>query len=149
MALAIIGGMPERFKAFVDLYRQSARKAGHDPATLPVSINSHAFISDTSEQAANDFFPSYAEVMTRIGRERGWPPTTRAQFEQARSPIGALFVGSVDQVIQKILYQYELFHHDRFMAQLTVGTMPHEKVMKAIELLGTRVAPVVRKELSR
>jgi len=146
MALAIIGGMPERFKAFVDLYRQSARKAGHDPATLPVSINSHAFISDTSEQAANDFFPSYAEVMTRIGRERGWPPTTRAQFEQARSPIGALFVGSVDQVIQKILYQYELFHHDRFMAQLTVGSMPHDKVMHAIELLGTRVAPVVRHE---
>jgi len=146
MALAIIGGMPERFKAFVDLYRQSARKAGHDPATLPVSINSHAFISDTSEQAANDFFPSYAEVMTRIGRERGWPPTTRAQFEQARSPIGALFVGSVDQVIQKILYQYELFHHDRFMAQLTVGSMPHDKVMHAIELLGTKVAPVVRRE---
>ena len=84
--------------------------------------------------------------MTRIGRERGWPPTTRAQFEQARSPIGALFVGSVDQVIQKILYQYELFHHDRFMAQLTVGSMPHDKVMHAIELLGTRVAPVVRHE---
>jgi probable LLM family oxidoreductase len=146
MALAIIGGMPERFKSFVDLYRESARHAGHDPATLPISINSHAFISDTSQQAADDFFPSYAEVMTRIGRERGWPPTTRQQFEQSRSPRGALFVGSVDEVIEKILFQYELFHHDRFMAQLTVGSIPHDKVMHAIELLGTRVAPVVRKE---
>lgn len=146
MALAIIGGMPERFKSFVDLYRESARKAGHDPATLPISINSHAFISDTSKQAADDFFPSYAEVMTRIGRERGWPPTTRQQFEQSRSPRGALFVGSVDEVIEKILFQYELFHHDRFMAQLTVGSMPHDKVLHAIELLGTKVAPVVRRE---
>jgi len=125
MALAIIGGAPERFKPFVDLYRETARGAGRDPATLPISINSHAFIADTSQQAADDFFPSYAEVMTRIGRERGWPPTTRAQFDALRSPRGSLFVGSVDEVIEKILFQYELFGHQRFMAQLTVGTMPH------------------------
>jgi len=146
MALAIIGGAPERFKPFVDLYRQTARKVGCDPATLPISINSHAFIADMSQQAADDFYPSYAEVMSRIGRERGWPPTTRAQFEALRSPRGSLFVGSVDEVIEKILFQYELFQHQRFMAQLTVGTMPHQKVLHAIELLGTKVAPVVRKE---
>ncbi|HVD60726.1 MAG TPA: LLM class flavin-dependent oxidoreductase [Gemmatimonadaceae bacterium] len=149
MALAIIGGSPERFKPFVDLYRATAAKSGRDPATLPVSINSHAFIAEDSREAADIFFPPYAEVMSRIGRERGWPPTTRAQFETSRSPQGALFVGNPEEVIEKILFQHELFHHDRFMAQLTVGTMPHEKVMKAIELLGTRVAPVVRKELSR
>jgi probable LLM family oxidoreductase len=149
MALAIIGGSPERFKPFVDLYRATAAKSGRDPATLPVSINSHAFIAEDSREAADIFFPPYAEVMSRIGRERGWPPPTRAQFETSRSPRGALFVGNPEEVIEKILFQHELFHHDRFMAQLTVGTMPHEKVMKAIELLGTRVAPVVRKELSR
>jgi probable LLM family oxidoreductase len=149
MALAIIGGSPERFKPFVDSYRATAAKSGRDPATLPVSINSHAFIAEDSREAADIFFPPYAEVMSRIGRERGWPPTTRAQFETSRSPRGALFVGNPEEVIEKILFQHELFHHDRFMAQLTVGTMPHEKVMKAIELLGTRVAPVVRKELSR
>lgn len=147
MALAIIGGQPERFKPFVDLYRATAQKAGRDPATLPVSINSHGFIAENSREAADIFFPPYAEAMSRIGRERGWPPTTRAQFEASRAPTGALFVGSPQEVIDKILFQYELFHHDRFMAQLTVGTMPHAGVMKAIELLGTVVAPAIHKAL--
>ncbi|HMA21810.1 MAG TPA: LLM class flavin-dependent oxidoreductase, partial [Gemmatimonadaceae bacterium] len=147
MALAIIGGAPERFTSFVDLYRTSARKAGHDPAMLPLSINSHAFIAEDSKQAADDFFPPYAEAMTRIGRERGWPPTTRAQFEALRAPRGALFVGNPEEVIEKILFQYSLFHHQRFMAQLSVGTMPHDKMMRAIELFGTKVAPVVRREI--
>ena len=146
MALAIIGGTPERFAPLVDLYRESARRAGHDPATLRVSINSHAFIADSSQRAADDLFPSYAEVMTRIGRERGWPPTTREQFEALRSPRGALAIGSPQEVIDKILRQHELFHHDRFLAQLTVGPIAHTKVMHAIELFGTRVAPVVRRE---
>ena len=145
MALAIIGGSPERFAPLVQLYRDSAKRAGHDPATLPVGINSHAYIADDSRQAMDEFFPSYAETMTRIGRERGWPPATREQAEVGRGPRGALFVGSPQQVIDKILYQYELFHHDRFLAQLGVGTLPHDKVMHAIELLGTVVAPAVRK----
>jgi len=85
--------------------------------------------------------------MTRIGRERGWPPTTRQQFEALRSPRGSLFVGTPEEIIEKILFQHELFRHQRFMAQLTVGTMPHHKVMHAIELLGTKVAPVVRREI--
>jgi probable LLM family oxidoreductase len=147
MALAIIGGAPERFAPFVSLYRDRAGKAGHDPAKLPVSINSHAYVADDSRQAAEEFFPSYAHVMTKIGRERGWPPTTREQFDALRSPRGALLVGNPEEVIEKILFQHRLFGHQRFLAQMSVGTMPHAKVMRSIELLGTKVAPVIRREL--
>jgi probable LLM family oxidoreductase len=146
MALAIIGGAPERFAPFVQLYRDTARKAGRDPSRLPVSINSHAYIADDSKKAADEFFPPYAHVMTKIGRERGWPPTTREQFDALRSPRGALLVGSPQEVIDKILFQHSLFGHQRFLAQMSVGTMPHAGVMRSIELLGTKVAPVVRKE---
>ncbi|MDQ4149691.1 MAG: LLM class flavin-dependent oxidoreductase [Actinomycetota bacterium] len=147
MALAIIGGEPARFAPLIHLYRDTARQAGHDVEQVAVSINSHVFVGDTSQQAADDFFPSYAQTMTRIGRERGWPPVTRRQFEAMRAPRGALAVGSPEQVIEKILYQHEIFHHQRFLAQLTVGPMPHKTVMRAIELFGTEVAPAVRKEL--
>jgi probable LLM family oxidoreductase len=146
MALAIIGGMPERFVPVVDLYRETALRAGHELATLPVGINSHVYVADTSEQAADEFFPSYAEVMTRIGRERGWPPTTRQQFDMLRSARGALLVGSPDEVAEKMLFEHELFRHQRFLAQMTVGPMPHAKVMRSIELFATKVAPVVRRE---
>jgi probable LLM family oxidoreductase len=145
MALAIIGGAPERFAPLIKLYRESARRAGHDPAKLAVSINSHVWIADDSQQAAEEFYPSYAEVMTRIGRERGWPPTTRSQFETLRSPRGSLLVGNPQEVIDKMLFEHELFGNDRFLAQLTVGSMPHDRVMHAIELLGTVVAPAVRR----
>ncbi|HEX7120663.1 MAG TPA: LLM class flavin-dependent oxidoreductase [Longimicrobiales bacterium] len=148
MALAIIGGAPERFKPVVDLYREAAARAGHDPAKLPVSINSHGFIADDAERAAEDAFPPIAGTMSRIGRERGWPPYTRAQYDAERSPRGALFVGSPQEVVDKILFQHELFRHQRFLVQLTVGPMPHAKVMRAIELLGTEVAPVVRREVA-
>lgn len=147
MALAIIGGAPERFSPFVQLYRETARKAGRDPTALAISINSHAYIAEDSQQAADEFFPPYAHVMTRIGRERGWPPTTREQFDALRSPRGALLVGSPQQVIDKILFQHSIFGHQRFLAQMSVGTMPHAGVMRSIELLGTKVAPVVRKEI--
>jgi probable LLM family oxidoreductase len=146
MALAIIGGEPERFAPFVSLFRDTARKAGHDPAHMPVSINSHAYIAEDSQQAADEFFPSYAYVMTKIGRERGWPPTTREQFEALRSPRGALLVGSPEQVVDKILAQHRIFGHQRFLAQMSVGTMPHSQVMRSIELFGTKVAPAVRRE---
>ncbi|HET7457150.1 MAG TPA: LLM class flavin-dependent oxidoreductase [Gemmatimonadaceae bacterium] len=146
LALAIIGGQPARFAPLVQLYRESARRAGHDPATLPVSINSHGFIAETSEQAAEDAFPPYFDVMGRIGRERGWPPPTRRQFDAERSPHGAMFVGGPQEVIDKILYEHELFGHQRFLMQMSVGTMPHDKMMRSIELFGTKVAPVVRRE---
>ena len=146
MALAIIGGEPERFAPVVDLYRDSARQAGHDASTLPVSINSHVFVGDDSQKTADLFYPAYAEVMTRIGRERGWPPLARAQFEAGRTLRGALAVGSPQQVIEKILYQHEFFRHTRFMAQVS-GVVPHKAMMRHIELLGTEVAPVVRREV--
>jgi len=149
MALAIIGGSPERFAPIVSLYREAAQGAGHDPAAIKVSINSHTFVADDSRQAADQFYGPYAEVMTRIGRERGWPPTTRAAFEASRSPHGALVVGSVQEVIDKILHEHELFAMDRFLAQMDVGAVPHAQVMRSIELFGTQVAPAVRAATAR
>jgi len=148
LALGIIGGQPERFAPLVSLYREAASRAGHDPKSLKVGINTHAYIADTSQQAADEFFPAYAQVMTKLGRERGWPPTTRPQFEALRGPRGALAVGSAQELIDKILFQYELFRHDRYLAQFSVGTLPHGQIMHAIELLGTKVAPVVRAEIA-
>ena len=149
LAIAIIGGQPERFAPLARLYREAAREAGHDPAQLPISLNSHAYVAETSQQASDEFFPTYAAMMNRIGRERGWPPMSRAQFEAGRSPRGALLVGSPEQVTEKILFEHELFGLDRFMAQISVGTIEHSRVMRAIELFGTEVAPAVHKELTR
>jgi alkanesulfonate monooxygenase SsuD/methylene tetrahydromethanopterin reductase-like flavin-dependent oxidoreductase (luciferase family) len=146
MALAIIGGEPERFVPFAEIHREAATRAGH--GRLPLSINSHAFVGDTSQQAADDFFPGYATMMNRIGRERGWSPMQRPSFDALRTLRGALVVGSVDEVVEKILYQHELFGHARFMAQMSVGTMPHAKVMRSIELFGSEVAPKVRAALA-
>ncbi|MBC7827804.1 MAG: LLM class flavin-dependent oxidoreductase [Chitinophagaceae bacterium] len=149
MALAIIGGTPYQFSSLVELYRDTYKKAGHDIKNLQLGINSHAYISDTSQQAADEFYPTYADVMSKIGQERGWPPTNRQQFEASRSSHGALLVGSPQQVIDKILYEYELFHHTRFLAQMSVGTMPHHQIMHSIELFGNKVAPEVRKHIQR
>jgi probable LLM family oxidoreductase len=149
MALAIIGGMPERFAPFVELYRQSAHESGHDPASLPVSINSHGFIADTRQQALDESFPAVQQLMNRIGRERGWQPMGRAQYDMAAALRGANFVGTADEVIEKILFQHEIFGHQRFNLQLNVGSLPHDKVLHAIELYGTKVAPVVRAEIAR
>jgi alkanesulfonate monooxygenase SsuD/methylene tetrahydromethanopterin reductase-like flavin-dependent oxidoreductase (luciferase family) len=148
LALAIIGGMPERFAPLVELYRESGQRAGYALTDLPVSINSHGYIADTSQQAADEYYPAYATMMTRIGRERGWPPTTRAQYDALCGPRGALFVGSPHEVIDKILFQYEIFGHQRFLAQFSVGTLPHRQVMRSIELFGTKVAPVIRWEIT-
>lgn len=148
MALAIIGGEPARFAPFAKLFRRSAEAAGHDPAP-PLSINSHGFIADDSAEAAEIAFGPMKLQMDRIGRERGWPPLTREQFEASRGLHGASFVGSPDEVVAKILYQHEIFAHDRFLIQLTIGSIPHERTMRAIELFGTRVAPAVRAELAR
>jgi probable LLM family oxidoreductase len=147
MALAIIGGAPARFRPLFELYRETARQAGHDPDALQVSINAHGFLADDADEAADIAFGPFAETMNRIGRERGWPPTTRAQFEAERGPHGALFVGDASQVVAKILRQHELFGHQRFLVQFTVGSLPHERVLRSIELLGTEVAPAVRRAL--
>ena len=147
MALGIIGGMPERFAPFVELHRQAAEQAGH--GRLPVSINSHGYIAETREQAAEDAYPAYALMMNRIGQERGWRPMTRQDFNAAMALRGANFVGSPQDVIDKILFQYDIFQHDRFLLQITVGAMPHDKVMRSIELFATEVAPAVREEVAR
>ena len=147
LAIAIIGGQPARFAPLAELYRESGRRAGHDPARLKFSINSHGFLADTSQEALDLAYPAFAETMNRIGRERGWPPMSRAQFEASTGLHGANAIGSPQQVIDKILYQHELFGHDRFLLQLTVGPIPHDKVMRSIELFGAEVAPVVRREL--
>jgi probable LLM family oxidoreductase len=148
MALAIIGGQPERFGPLVRLYRDTARQAGRDPAALDVGINSHGWIAEDSATAANEAWPPYAEVMSRIGRERGWPPADRARFEAERGARGALLVGSPDEVTEKILFEHSVFGMHRFLLQLTVGPMPHDRVLKAIELYGTKVAPAVRREVA-
>jgi probable LLM family oxidoreductase len=149
MALAIIGGMPERFAPFVELYRDAARQAGHDPARLPVSINSHGYLAESRRTALDEAFPYHERIMNAIGRERGWPPLTRAQFEASADLRGALALGEPEAVVEKILFQHALFSHQRFMLQITIGSMPHAQVMHAIELYGTRVAPAVREEVAR
>jgi probable LLM family oxidoreductase len=140
MALAIIGGEPARFKPLVDLYRRSGGER--------VSINSHAYVAETDEQAADEFFPGYSAMMNRIGAERGWSPMSRPQFDALRSRRGALLVGSPDTVARKIIAQHEIFSHERFLAQMSVGTMPHEQVLRSIELFATEVAPRVEAELA-
>jgi len=148
MALAIIGGQPERFAPFAELYRGAAREAGHDVVPA-LSINSHAYVAESSQRAADEFFPSYAAMMNAIGRERGWSPMTRPGFDALCSPRGALVVGSPEEVIEKILFQHEIFGHERFLGQISVGTLPHTNALRSIELLGTEVAPAVRTEIAR
>ncbi|WP_215242144.1 LLM class flavin-dependent oxidoreductase [Dyadobacter helix] len=147
MALAIIGGTPDRFVPFTNLYRDVAQKAGHNPASLAIGINSQGFIGDTSQKAGDDYFPSFADVMNRIGRERGWSGINRDYFDAMRDPKGYLMVGSPQQVIDKILYEHELFGHNRFLMQMSMGAVPHDKILRSIELYGTVVAPAVRKAL--
>ena len=144
LALAIIGGQPERFAPMVELYRDAARQGGHDPEKLPVSINSHAFVADTTQRAADTFYGPYSAVMTRIGRERGWSPMTRGQFDAALGLHNHLVVGDVDAVVEKILFQHSIFGHSRFLAQMSIGPMPHDAVLHSIELFGREVAPRVR-----
>jgi alkanesulfonate monooxygenase SsuD/methylene tetrahydromethanopterin reductase-like flavin-dependent oxidoreductase (luciferase family) len=138
----IIGGEPHRFRPLIDLYRKSGRRAGHAPDKLVVGIHSIGFVSDTTLQAADDFFPGYAQTFTQIGKERGWPPTTRAQFDALCGPTGALLVGDAETVAEKIIYEHEsLGGLARMTFQMGVSTMPHMKMMKAIELLGQRSRP--------
>jgi alkanesulfonate monooxygenase SsuD/methylene tetrahydromethanopterin reductase-like flavin-dependent oxidoreductase (luciferase family) len=116
---------------------------------MQLSVHSHGYIADTSQQAADEFFPSYQYVMTQLGKERGWQAMTRQQFDAMRTKRGALLVGSPQEVTEKILYEQEMLGLTRFLLHISVGTMPHSKVMRAIELLGTKVAPEVRKHLKK
>jgi probable LLM family oxidoreductase len=151
LMIAIIGGAPARFAPLVDLYHRAVAQGAADPAPgragPAVGINSHTYLAATSQRAADEYFPPYSQMMNRIGRERGWPPMTRAQFDAGCGPEGHLLVGSPQQVAEKILAEHELFDHDRFLAQISVGTLPHQRAMRAIELFGTEVAPAVRAAL--
>ncbi|MGD9990519.1 Atu2307/SP_0267 family LLM class monooxygenase [Pseudonocardia sp.] len=148
MALAIIGGAPDRFVAFAELFRRSLAAAGHDPAT-PLSLNMHGFVADTDAAAADTYFPPHSRVMNRIGRERGWSPTGRAAFDAATTLPGPYVVGGPERVAEKMLHHHELFGHARIALQLAIGDIAHADVMRAIELLGTEVAPLVRDEVAR
>lgn len=147
MMIAILGSAPRHFVSFVDLYRESAEKAGHDVSQLQLGISSQFFVAENSKQAADEFYPSYEALMNRVGKDRGWSPMTRASFEYLRND-GPLVVGDVQQAIDKIMAQYELFGNTRFLAQLVTGHTSHAQILKAIEIYGTKVAPVVRKETS-
>jgi probable LLM family oxidoreductase len=149
LTLAIIGGQPERFAPLVDLYRRAFEAAGHESAHPRVAINTHAFVGETLAHADRAFAASYLAMMNRIGRERGWPPSGRPEYEALRSPRGALAVGEPEAVAEKILFEHELFSNDRYIAQMSVGAVAHADVMRSIELFGTRVAPVVRAEVQR
>jgi alkanesulfonate monooxygenase SsuD/methylene tetrahydromethanopterin reductase-like flavin-dependent oxidoreductase (luciferase family) len=143
VALAIIGGSPDRFAFFADLHRQTLVKSGFDPAQVPLAVHAHGYISDDPDQAADEYYPSYALAMSTIGRERGWGPMNRQQFDLMRGPEGSLVFGEVDAVAAKIIRMREVLGIERFMLHISVGTLPHDKVMRAIELFGTKVAPIV------
>lgn len=149
LMVAIIGGEPERFRPLIDLYREAGRRAGHSAEKLIVGLHAIGFLGDTAEQAADDFYPGYAHTFTQIGKERGWPPATRAQFDALRGPTGALLIGDSETVTQKLLYVNEVLGGlARITFQMGVSALPHEKMLRSIELLGTRLAPIVRKELT-
>jgi probable LLM family oxidoreductase len=149
LMVAIIGGEPERFRPLIDLYREAGRRAGHSAEKLIVGLHAIGFLGDTTEQAADDFYPGYAHTFTKIGKERGWPPATRAQFDTLRGPTGALLIGDSETVTQKLLYVNEVLGGlARITFQMGVSALPHEKMLRSIELLGAHLAPLVRKELT-
>jgi len=148
MALAIIGGMPKQFVPFIQLYRNTWKE--YNPGkNFQLGINSHTYITDDSQKAGDEFFPAYTSVMSRIGKERGWQPMSREQFDYMRTPQGSLLVGSPKEVAEKILYEHELFGNTRFLAQMSLGTIAHRNVLKSMELFATKVIPEVKNALGK
>ena len=145
LMVAIIGGETRRFRPLVDLYREAGAAAGHAPAQLKVGVHALGYVADSTEQAAEEFFPGYAHAFTEVGKERGWPPVTRAHFNSLIGRHGALLVGGPDEIAQKILeHSAALGGISRLSFQMDVAALPHAKLMQAITLLGERVAPLVR-----
>ena len=149
LTIAIIGGQPASFKPLVELYERAWEVAEHEPADRRLAINTHAFVGRTRAEADRAFAPSYLEMMNQIGRERGWPPSGRPEYEALTAPDGAVAVGSPEEVAAKILMEHELFGNDRYVGQMSVGAVDHVDVMRSIELFGTEVAPLVRDEIAR
>lgn len=149
LTIAIIGGQPARFKPLVELYDRVWAESGHAAEERRLSINTHAFVGRTRAEADSAFAHPYLTMMNRIGRERGWPPSGRDQYEALTAPDGAVAVGSPEQVAEKILMEHELFGNQRYVGQISVGAVAHGDVMRAIELFGTQVAPLVKQEIAR
>jgi probable LLM family oxidoreductase len=149
LTVAIIGGQPARFVGLVERYREAFRASGHDLADMKVAINTHAFVGRTSHEADRAFAAPYITMMNRIGRERGWPPSGKREYESLKAPSGALAAGSPEQVAEKLLFEHELFGHQRYIAQMSVGAVDHRDVLRSMELFGTEVAPIVRAEVAR
>jgi probable LLM family oxidoreductase len=148
LMVALIGGEPKRFRPLIDLYREAGRRAGHPADKLIVGLHAIGFIGNTTQSAADEFYPGYAHTFTELGRERGWPPATRAQFDALRGPTGALLIGDAETVANKLLYVNEAPGGlSRITFQMGVSSLSHQKMLQSIELLGTRVAPIIRKEL--
>lgn len=143
VALAIIGGTPDRFATFADLHRKTLVESGYDPENVPLSVHAHGYVADSIEQAVEEYYPSYAASMTRLGRERGWGPMTPEQFDWMRSPEGSLVLGDPETVAAKILRFQQTLGVNRFELHVSVGTVPHDRVLRSIEMLGTRVGPLV------
>ena len=148
LTIAILGGAPAQYVSFADIFRRAAQQAGHDAAALPLCVNCHFHLADTAKQAADEFFPAYSLVMNRIGRERGWRPMSRPQFDQLCGPEGPLFVGTPQQVADKLVYVSKLFNNTRFLGQLMLEGMPHKAVRYSTQLFGEVVKPAVQAALS-
>ncbi len=144
MALAIIGGDPRRFAPFFQLYRETYQQLGRDPSKATLSLNMHGFVSTTTAHAKDVYFAAHTEVMNRIGRERGWPPQGRAHFEAACGPTGNLIVGDPEHVAARVIELHRIFGNQRILIQMAIGTVPHDEQLKSIELLGTKVLPIVK-----
>ncbi len=147
MALAIIGGDPRRFAPFFQLYRETYQKLGRDPSKATLSLNMHGFVSTTTAHAKDVYYAAHTEVMNRIGRERGWPAQGRSHFEAATGPTGNLIVGDPEHVAARIIELHKIFGNQRILIQMAIGTVPHDEQLKAIELLGRKVVPIVKEAL--
>ena len=149
LMVAIIGGETRRFRPLIDLYREAGEQAGHPADRLKVGVHSLGYVAATAQEAADDFFPGYARAIASVAKERGWPPVTRAAFDAQRGPHGALLIGTPDEVAEKIIRHSEaLGGISRVTFQMNASSLPHAKLMRAIEALGTRLAPTLRRELA-
>lgn len=144
LMVAVIGGETHRFRPLIDLYRQAGIKAGHSPEQLKVGLHSLGYVSNTTDEAIEEYYPGYAEMFTNIGKERGWPPVRRSQFDSQTGKLGAFLIGNPEEVAQKILRHSEaLGGISRVTFQMDNAGMSHRKLMNAIELIGTRISPLV------
>jgi alkanesulfonate monooxygenase SsuD/methylene tetrahydromethanopterin reductase-like flavin-dependent oxidoreductase (luciferase family) len=149
LMVAIIGGDTHRFRPLIELYREAGRQAGFSAEQLKVGVHSLGYVAESNRDAADAFYPGYAKAMGSVAAERGWGPMTRLRFDSQRGPQGALLIGEPDEVVEKVLRHSEsLGGISRITFQMNVSSLPHAKIMRAIELLGTRVAPVLRKEMA-